>query len=125
MCTWLWLDNANVFLQVQNATEEKEIECNYLVNACGPWAAELALMAGIGRSDHTCHIMRTRLPVEPRLRSVFVFKCPTDLPNCPLVIAKNIYWRRESTGTFLAGYVPSKVSELELSYLCCMAFLWF
>jgi FAD-dependent oxidoreductase domain-containing protein 1 len=98
-------------VKIQNATEEKEIECNYLVNACGPWAAELALMAGIGKSDHTCHIMRTRLPVEPRLRSVFVFRCPTDLPNSPLVIAKNIYWRRESTGTFLAGYVPSKAVD--------------
>ena len=79
------------------------------MNACGPWAAELALMAGIGRSDQSCHIMRTKLPVEPRLRSVFVFKCPTDLPNCPLAIDRNLYWRRESTGTFLAGYVPSKV----------------
>ena len=96
-------------LQIKSASGESEIECDCLVNAGGPWAAEVAFIAGIGKRDHSSHVMRTKLPVEPRLRSVFVFKCPTDLPDCPLVIDRHYYWRRESAGTFLAGFIPPKV----------------
>ena len=98
-------------MQLQSSSEEGEIECDYVVNAGGPWAAELALMAGIGSNNHESHIMRTSLPVEPRLRSVFVFKCPTDFPNCPLVVDRRFYWRRESTGTYLAGLIPPNVRD--------------
>ena len=98
------------FTQIHSEQEEVEIECNYFVNAGGPWAAELALMAGIGRSDHESSIMRTALPVEPRLRSIFVFKCTTDIPNCPLVVDRSFYWRRESSRVFLAGFIPPRVS---------------
>lgn len=110
-------------IQSSSSSEVREIECDFLVNAGGPWAAELALMAGIGRTDHPSTTMRTPLPVEPRLRSVFVFKCPTDIPDCPLTIDRNLYWRRESEGTFLTGFVPLKVRESGMfSYIvwpCC------
>ena len=85
------------------------IGCDYLVNAAGPWANKVALMAGIGREDHKNPVMRIKLPVEPRLRSVFVFKCPSGPSDCPLVIDSNVYWRRESDGVFLVGYSPPKV----------------
>lgn len=88
---------------------EEVIGCDHLVNAAGPWAGEVALMAGIGREDHKCQIMRIKLPVEPRLRSVFVFKCPSGPSDSPLVIDGNVYWRYESNGIFLVGLSPSKV----------------
>lgn len=92
-----------------SSSEEQVIECDYLVNAGGPWAAELATMAGIGGCNNSSHTLKTGLPVEPRLRSVFVFKCPTDLPDCPLVIDGHVYFRRESAGTYLAGMAPPEV----------------
>lgn len=94
--------------------DEAEIDCDYVVNAGGPWAREVALMAGIGKKDHNCEIMRTELPVEPRLRSVFVFKCPSGPLNSPLVIDRHIYWRSEQNGTFIAGYSPPNVSKIRI-----------
>lgn len=69
-------------------------------------------MAGIGKKGHDNDIMRTELPVEPRLRSVFVFKCPTGPFNRPLVIDRHIYWRSEQNGTFITGNSPPKVSNI-------------
>ena len=103
----------NFYLQIQSSNDDGDTEvvsCDYLVNAGGPWAAELALLAGIGQPDHENQIMREKLPVEPRLRSVFVFKCPSGPANCPLVVDGSIYWRREGSGVFLAGLTPAKVS---------------
>ena len=92
-------------------SKELEVHCDHLVNAAGPWAGEVALMAGIGKEDHTREILRAKLTVEPRLRSVFVFKCPNGPSNCPLVIDGHIYWRSERNDTYLTGYSPSEVRE--------------
>ena len=100
------------FFQIKSSpenSEELKVHCDYLVNAAGPWAGEVALRAGIGRKDHNHEIMRTKLPVEPRLRSVFVFKCPNGPSNCPLVTDGHIYWRSEQNGMYLTGYSPSEV----------------
>jgi len=81
-----------------------------MVNAGGPWAAEVAHMAGIGEKDHACSTMRVELPVRPRLRSVFVLRCPTGpVSDCPMVIDGIAYWRRDSSDTFIAGCSPPKV----------------
>lgn len=103
--------NIYIFVQIKSSsgTSEEVVLCDYLVNAGGPWAAEVALMAGIGKKNHDCDVMRIQLPVEPRLRSAFVFRCPTGPTNCPLVIDKNVFWRHESNGIFISGYSPPKV----------------
>ncbi len=49
------------------------LACDVVVNAAGPWSGELAARAGID------------LPVRPRRRSVFLFACRSELPDCPVV----------------------------------------
>ena len=70
-------------------------------------------MANIGQKDHPNMTMRTDLPVRPRKRCVFVFKCPSGpTSDCPLVAdASGYYFRREGTGssTFLCGCSPTEV----------------
>ena len=88
-----------------------------MVNVGGPWAADVAHLAGIGKKDHACSTMRVELPVRPRLRSVFVLRCPTGpVSDCPMVIDGIAYWRRDSSDTFIAGCSPPKVRFLPLSF---------
>ena len=95
------------------------IECNYMVNVGGPWAADVAHLAGIGKKDHACSTMRVELPVRPRLRSVFVLRCPTGpVSDCPMVIDGIAYWRRDSSDTFIAGCSPPKVRFFASLILC-------
>jgi FAD-dependent oxidoreductase domain-containing protein 1 len=53
-----------------------------LVNAAGPWARQVAAMAGVD------------LPVEARRRCVFVFNTRDPIPDCPLVIDTSGIWFR-------------------------------
>ena len=69
-------------------------------------------MAGIGKNNHTSAVMRTPLPVEPRLRCVFVVKCPVGPSNSPLVVDGNIYWRQESNETYITGSSPPEVRQI-------------
>ncbi len=70
------------------------VACGALVNAAGPWAGELAALAGID------------LPVRPRKRIVHVIHCRTPIPDCPMVIdSTGVYFRPEGTG-FLTGTSP-------------------
>ncbi|MDH3230613.1 MAG: FAD-binding oxidoreductase [Alphaproteobacteria bacterium] len=70
------------------------IVCDVLVNAAGPWAGDLAALAGID------------LPVRPRKRFVHVIDCRTPIPDCPMVIdSSGVYFRPEGT-TYLAGVSP-------------------
>ena len=64
-----------------------------VVNAAGPWGAEVARMAGI------------QLPLSPVNRQVFAVKPETSLePALPLVIAPSgLYFRSETGGLILAG----------------------
>lgn len=100
-------------LKMVKSQEESELRCKYLVNATGPWGARLALMAGIGEGAQANPILRVPLPVSPRKRCVFVFKCPSGpVHHCPLVVdCTGVYFRRESGGgTFLTGMSPPQVS---------------
>jgi FAD-dependent oxidoreductase domain-containing protein 1 len=77
------------------------IECDVVVDAAGPWAREVAAMAGID------------LPVEARRRSVFVFDVASDPPvDCPLVIDTSGAWFRPEGGSFIAGIAPPAAEDL-------------
>jgi len=70
------------------------IACGTLVDAAGPWAREVAAMAGVV------------LPVEARRRSVFVFEARKPPPDCPLVIDTSGVWFRPDGGTFIGAVSP-------------------
>jgi FAD-dependent oxidoreductase domain-containing protein 1 len=70
------------------------IACGSVVDAAGPWAAEIAAMAGVA------------LPVEARRRSVFVFDVAAELPGCPLVIDPSGAWFRPEGGSFIGAIAP-------------------
>lgn len=70
------------------------LACDAVVDAAGPWAAEVAAMLGVV------------LPVVPRARSVFVLDCPEPLPGCPLVIDVSGLWLRPEGRYFLCGISP-------------------
>lgn len=73
---------------------DERIEADFVVNAAGPWAAELAAMVGID------------LPVSPRRRQVLVVDPSSELPeSVPLTIDLDTgsYFRPEREGTALVG----------------------
>jgi FAD-dependent oxidoreductase domain-containing protein 1 len=75
--------------------------CGTVVNAAGPWAAELAGMGGV------------MLPVEARRRSVFVFDVERDSPTgCPLIIDTSGAWFRPEGGSFITGIAPAERDDL-------------
>ncbi|MEP6638180.1 MAG: FAD-binding oxidoreductase, partial [Chloroflexota bacterium] len=71
------------------------VACGTLVNAAGPWARELAAMAGVP------------LPVEARRRCVFVFDARGRIDDCPLVIDTSGAWFRPEGDLFLAAISPA------------------
>lgn len=70
------------------------IACSHVVNAAGPWAAQVAALAGIA------------LPVRARRRSVFVLACRTALPAFPLVIDPGGVWVRPEGAHYICGVSP-------------------
>ncbi len=70
------------------------IAADWVVNAAGPRAAEVAAMAGID------------LPVRPRKRFVYHFEAPIGLGAAPLTIdPSGVYFRPEGA-TYITGYSP-------------------
>src|SRR5690606_25287750 len=75
----------------------RSIRCGTVVNAAGPWAAEVAARAGIA------------LPVEARRRSVFVFEAANPPPlDGPLVIDTSGAWFRPEGGAFIGAISPAE-----------------
>ena len=75
-------------------TDSETIETDFVVNAAGPWARQLAEMAGL------------QLPVAPRRRQVLVADPETAVPeSLPLVIDLDTgsYFRPEREGAALVG----------------------
>ncbi len=70
------------------------IECGILIDAAGPWARDVAAMAGV------------MLPIEARRRCVFVFDARQTLPGCPLVIDTSGIWFRPEGESFICGTAP-------------------
>jgi FAD-dependent oxidoreductase domain-containing protein 1 len=70
------------------------IEAEWIVNAAGPRAADVAEMAGV------------ELPVRPRKRLVFHFESPARLGAAPLTIdPSGVYFRPEGPA-YIAGFSP-------------------
>jgi FAD-dependent oxidoreductase domain-containing protein 1 len=78
------------------------IACGALVNAAGPWAGELAALAGVV------------LPVEPRKRHVYVIDCreaADALHGAPLTVDPSGVWFRPEGRFFLCGKSPEAGEE--------------
>ena len=75
------------------------IAAGTVVNAAGPWARQVAAMAGID------------LPVEARRRCVFVFDARTELPGCPLVVDTSGIWFRPEGDSFICGASPPAADD--------------
>ncbi|MGP1675408.1 MAG: NAD(P)/FAD-dependent oxidoreductase [Candidatus Limnocylindrales bacterium] len=76
------------------------VSCGTLVNAAGPWASEVAALAGV------------ELPVEARRRCVFVFDAPEPPTDCPLVIDPSGAWFRPDGGAFIGAIPPPDDEDL-------------
>jgi FAD-dependent oxidoreductase domain-containing protein 1 len=76
------------------------IRCGTLVDAAGPWAAQVGAMAG------------AVLPIEARRRSVFVFDAPVEIPDCPLVIDTSGAWFRPEGRSFIGSIPPAPEDDL-------------
>lgn len=82
--------------QVQSVdlSDGSSVSCGVVVNAAGPYASDVATMAGL------------ELLVRPRKRCVFVFDCRTPIGPTPLVIdPSGVYFRPEGQG-FIGGVSP-------------------
>ncbi len=87
-------------VEAVNLAREGQLHLGTLVNAAGPRASDLALLAGI-----------RDLPVRPRKRFVYRIQAPEELPGCPLVIdPSGVYFRPEGDG-FLCGVSPPAGSD--------------
>jgi glycine/D-amino acid oxidase-like deaminating enzyme len=72
-----------------------------VVNAAGPYAREVAELAGV------------TLPVQARKRSVFVVSCPERLPECPLICDASGIWFRPEGDQYICGYSPDEAEDKE------------
>ena len=77
----------------------RTLACGTVVNAAGPWARNIASMAGV------------ELPVEARRRCVFVFNVREPLPGCPLVIDTSGIWFRPEGEAYLCGTSPPEAED--------------
>jgi FAD-dependent oxidoreductase domain-containing protein 1 len=77
------------------------LRCRWVVNAAGTRSRSLATHAGID------------LPVYPRKRTVFVFRSPAAISNCPLVVDTTGLWFRPDGDQFICGPSPSTDPNVE------------
>lgn len=72
----------------------RRLGCNVLINAGGTNSGCVAQMAGID------------LPVEPRKRTVFRFKCANPPQDMPLTVDITGIWARPEGAGFITGFSP-------------------
>jgi FAD-dependent oxidoreductase domain-containing protein 1 len=70
------------------------IEADWVVDAAGPRAADVAALAGI------------ELPVRPRKRHVYHFEAPISLGAAPLTIDPSGVYLRPEGAAYIAGFSP-------------------
>ncbi len=88
------LDRQSARVEVLTLADGTVWSAGAIVNAAGPYARQIAEMAGLS------------LPVEARKRCVFVLDCKTPLPGCPLLIDPSGFWVRPEGQYFLTGAPP-------------------
>lgn len=91
------------------------IACSHVVNAAGPWARQVAALAGV------------ELPVFARKRTVYVISCPAALAPFPLLIDTTGFWIRPEGAKFIAGLAPDDDAvdqPLEPDYAAFESRLW-
>lgn len=94
----------------------RSIRSRIYVNCAGPWAGEVAKMAGIGTGPD---YLSVPIPIEPRKRYVFVFHCP-DGPglNMPYLVDPSGVWcRLEGVGQTYCrkSKISSKFCNFQIS----------
>jgi sarcosine oxidase, subunit beta len=109
----LWLDTAVTAIEVENSqvtgivTPRGRVETPVVVNAAGPWAAEVARMAGVN------------LPVEPLRRQLVPTEPFDNLPRrFPMVIdmSTGFHFRREGAGILLAWNDPEETPGFKTDF---------
>ena len=75
------------------------VHCGAVVNAAGPWAREVAAMAGID------------LPVRALRRTVFRFESPEHYRDAPLVIDTSGAWFRPEGDGFIGAISPDPADD--------------
>jgi glycine/D-amino acid oxidase-like deaminating enzyme len=91
------------------------IYCGHVINAAGPWARSVAVLAGVD------------LPVFARRRTVYVISCKAELRPFPLLIDPSGFWIRPEGGGFIAGLAPVEDPDdapLEPEYDAFESLLW-
>ena len=88
------LDRQAGRLRAARLANGQQIGADVFVNAAGPWAGALGRLAGLP------------VPVHARRRTVFAMRCPTRLPQTPLVIDPSGVWFRSEGEGFIGGWSP-------------------
>jgi glycine/D-amino acid oxidase-like deaminating enzyme len=88
------LDHTDTQVNAVQLASGERLHCGQVVNAAGPWAGEVAAMAGV------------QLPIEAARRTVFVLSCPEPLPQCPLLIDPSGWWLRPEGRFLITGAEP-------------------
>lgn len=78
------------------------IKFKTVVNAAGPWAAELSKLAGIGSENDSSSPLSVGLPVEPRKRYIYMFYAEEGpILKVPLTIDHSgVFIRRQGLSNF-------------------------
>ncbi|CAN5469777.1 FAD-binding oxidoreductase [soil metagenome] len=109
----LWLDSPVTAIDIENGqvcgivTKRGRIATRIIVNAAGPWAAEVARMAGVD------------LPVEPLRRQLVPTEAFDKLPKrFPMVIdmSTGFHFRREGAGILLAWNDPEETAGFKTDF---------
>jgi FAD-dependent oxidoreductase domain-containing protein 1 len=96
-----------------------------VVNAAGPWAAEVARLAGIGQENPNMPGLSIGLPVEPRKRYIYLFYAPTGpVLNVPLTIdPSGVFFKRHGLSNYYVcgrnqteSEEPSNLDLAEIDY---------
>ncbi len=80
-------------------TDGRRITCKKVIIASGPGSGKVAALAGIA------------LPVEPRKRTVFRFKCPNPPQKMPLTVDISGIWVRPEGSGFITGMSPAPQTD--------------